>query len=325
MKNDPDKEVLKDDNKNRERDNKNRDASSKTAFNICIASIVVNLALTAFKLIAGIIGNSFAMISDAVHSASDVFSTFIVMIGVRIAAKQADRKHPYGHERFECVAAILLALMLGITGGMIGISGIKRIVDGSYKTISVPTLLALSAAIVSIAVKEAMFWVTNIYAKKINSGALKADAWHHRSDALSSIGSFIGIIFSMFGFPIMDSIAAIVISLMILKAAISIFIESINKMTDEACDKKTETEIRELIIAEDGVLSIDLIKTRKFGDRLYVEVEISADGDLTLYQAHCISDKVHDKIEYNFPSVKHCSVHVNPRLCEKKSAKNDKN
>ena len=313
--------VALDDNKNSERERKNQTFHSRTAFVICVVSIGVNLALTVFKLIAGIIGNSYAMISDAIHSASDVLSTLIVMIGVKVASKKADRKHPYGHERFECVAAIILAVMLAVTGGVIGKSGITRIANGSYKDVAIPTYLALSAAIVSIITKEAMFHVTNHYAKKINSGALKADAWHHRSDALSSIGSFIGILFAILGFPIMDSVAEIAISLVILKAAISIFKESIDKMTDSSCDRTTERKIKELIISLDGVLGLDLVRTRKFGDRLYVEVEISADGDLSLYNAHKIADRVHDEIEYRFPEVKHCTVHTNPRIVKKNSDK----
>lgn len=309
----PDSLPIADDNKNVARETQTQRSYSKIAMRVSAASIFVNVALTVFKIIAGIIGKSYAMISDAVHSASDVFSTFIVIIGVKIASKKADRKHPYGHERFECVAAILLAVLLGITGALIGIGGIQRIANGSYTSASLPTTLALIAAIVSVVVKEGMFWVTNGAAKKIHSGALRADAWHHRSDALSSIGSFIGILFSMLGFPIMDSVAAIVISLLILKAAVGIFKESIDKMTDEACDKITERGLKELIVGIDGVLGLDSLKTRKFGDRLYVEVEISADGSLSLFDAHAIADKVHDEIEFHFPSVKHCTVHTNPR------------
>ncbi len=286
------------------------------ALKISVISIVINTLLAVFKLIAGIIGNSYAIITDAVHSASDVFSTIIVIIGVKIAAKKADRNHPYGHERFECVASILLAVMLAVTGGTIGYGGIMRIVDGTYKTIETPTMLALSASIVSIVVKEAMFWMTIIPAKKIGSGALKADAWHHRSDALSSIGSFVGVMFAMFGFPIMDSVASIVICLMIFKAAFDIFKDSVDKMTDSACDKKTEEELRNRILGVEGVLNLDVLKTRKFGDRLYVEVEISANSKLYLYEAHEIAENVHNELEANFPNIKHCTVHVNPMNVE---------
>lgn len=286
--------------------------NTSIALKISIISVIVNLLLATFKLVAGIVGNSYAIITDAVHSASDVFSTFIVIIGVKIASKKADRNHPYGHERFECVASILLAVMLAVTGGSIGYGGINRIVDGSYKTLATPTMLALSASIVSIIVKEAMFWFTIIPAKKIGSGALKADAWHHRSDALSSIGSFVGVICAMFGFPIMDSVASIVICLMIFKASFDIFKDSVDKMTDSACDKKTEEALRTFIENVEGVLRLDLLKTRKFGDRLYVEVEISLDSNLILVEAHEIAEKVHSELELNFPNIKHCTVHVNP-------------
>lgn len=289
---------------------------SSVALRISVISIVVNILLALFKLIAGIIGNSYAIITDAIHSASDVFSTFIVIIGVKIASKKADRNHPYGHERFESVASIILAVMLAVTGGSIGYGGILNIVNGTYKTLETPTMLALSASIVSIIVKEIMFWLTIIPAKKIGSGALKADAWHHRSDALSSIGSFVGVIFAMYGFPIMDSVAGLVICLMIFKVAFDIFKDSIDKMTDSACDKQTEEKLRIAIKEVEGVLNLDILKTRKFGDRLYVEVEISANGRLLLYEAHEIAEKVHKKLEHEFPNIKHCTVHVNPLLLE---------
>ena len=295
-------------------DNKNEVTKKHTsiALRISVISIIVNLLLAIFKLVAGIVGNSYAIITDAVHSASDVFSTFIVIIGVKIASKKADRNHPYGHERFECVASILLAFMLAVTGGSIGYGGISRIVDGSYKTLTTPTMLALSASIVSIVTKEAMFWFTIIPAKRIGSGALKADAWHHRSDALSSIGSFVGVICAMFGFPIMDSVAALVICLMIFKAAFDIFKDSVDKMTDSACDKKTEDALKKFIENVEGSPRLDVLKTRKFGDRLYVEVEISLDGNMLLFEAHEIAEKVHNELENNFPNIKHCTVHVNP-------------
>ena len=179
----------------------------KTALKVSVITILMNAVLTVFKLLAGIFGKSYALISDAVHSASDVFSTVIVIIGVKISAKKADKNHPFGHERFECVAAILLAVVLFATGVGIGYSGVSNIVTGEYKNFSVPGIIALVAAAVSIVVKEGMFWYTYIAAKKINSSALKADAWHHRSDALSSIGSLVGVIGGLCGVKILDSIA----------------------------------------------------------------------------------------------------------------------
>lgn len=284
----------------------------KIATKTSVVTIIGNLALALFKLFAGIFGLSMALISDAIHSASDVFSTFIVLIGVKISSKKADKKHPFGHERFECVAAIILAAVLFATGAGIGYGGIMNIVDGSYLQFEKPKIIALVAAAVSIVVKEAMFWYTVAAAKKINSDALRADAWHHRSDALSSVGSLIGVIGAMYGVPVLDSVACIIICVMILFAAVKIFIDAIKKMTDEACDEKTETAISEYINSCEGVKRVDNLMTRLFGNRVYVIVEIACDGSLSLCDAHAIAEKVHEGIEQNFPQVKHITVHVNP-------------
>ncbi|MGN0424248.1 MAG: cation diffusion facilitator family transporter [Acetatifactor sp.] len=282
------------------------------AMRVSTVSIIINLALSLFKLIAGIVAHSGAMVSDAVHSASDVFSTFIVMIGVAISGKESDKEHPYGHERLECVASLLLAMVLALTGLGIGKTGVEKIMGGEAAGLAVPGLLALIAAVSSVAVKEWMYWYTRAAAKKINSGALMADAWHHRSDALSSIGAFIGILGSRMGYPILDPIASLVICLFILKAAYDIFRDALAKMVDKACPEEVVDRMREIILAQEGVEGIDDIKTRLFGAKMYVDVEISVDGDKTLRAAHEIANRVHDAIEAAFPEVKHCMVHENP-------------
>lgn len=287
-----------------------KQSNKQIATKVSTNTIIVNIILTIFKLIAGAVASSAAMISDAIHSASDVLSTVVVIIGVHMAEKNPDDEHQYGHERLECVAAIILAAMLGITGVGIGFSGAEKIMSSSAT--KVPGLLALIAALVSIITKELMFHYTKRAALKINSGALMADAWHHRSDALSSIGSFIGILGARIGFPFLDSFASIIISIFIIKAAIDIFRDAVNKMTDTACDKDTVTKIEELILACDGVISIDDLKTRKFGDKIYVDVEILVDGTITLSAAHDIAEAVHTSIENGLENVKHCMVHVNP-------------
>ena len=292
----------------------------KVAVKVSVVTLIINALLVVFKLLAGILGNSYALISDAIHSASDVFSTVIVLIGVKIAAKKADKNHPFGHERFECVAAILLAAVLFATGAGVGYSGIKSIVTGEYKNFEVPGVIALVAAAVSIAVKEVMFWYTYSAAKKVNSSALKADAWHHRSDALSSIGSLVGVIGGLCGVKILDSIACIVICLFIFKAAIQIFLDAIKKMTDEACDEKTEEEIRSFITSFEGVKRLDSLLTRMFGNRIYVIAEIACDENLPLIDAHAIAETVHDGIEEKFPAVKHITIHVNPYSEENETA-----
>lgn len=284
----------------------------QVAMRVSAVSIVVNFLLSAGKLLAGILGRSGAMISDAVHSASDVFSTVIVMVGVRISGKKSDTNHPYGHERLECVASIILATILFATGVGIGIGGLRTILSGAYETLAVPGLMALAAAVISIVVKEWMYWYTRAAARKINSGALMADAWHHRSDSLSSIGAFIGIAGSRMGYPILDSAASVVISIFIGKAAYDIFMDAIDKMVDKACGPETEEKIRRIVLEQEGVLGIDSLMTRLFGAKMYVDMEIAADGNQSLYETHAIAERVHDAIEANFPEVKHCMVHVNP-------------
>lgn len=284
----------------------------KIAMHVSMISIVWNVILSAFKLIAGVLGHSGAMISDAVHSASDVFSTIIVMLGIHIASRKSDNNHQYGHERLECVAAILLAVVLFATGTGIGISGINKIVAKTAGKAEIPGMIALIAAFVSIAVKEGMFWYTRNAAKKINSSALMADAWHHRSDALSSIGALIGIGGARMGFPILDPIASVIICIFIMKAACDIFKDAIDKMVDKSCDDETEKKMKQLIQEQSGVLRVDMLHTRLFGAKIYVDIEIGADGNISLREGHEIAQAVHDKIEREFPLVKHCMVHVNP-------------
>lgn len=284
----------------------------KTAMRVSAVTIVWNVILSIFKLIAGIVGHSGAMISDAVHSASDVFSTIIVILGINIASKQSDDDHQYGHDRLECVAAILLAVVLFATGIGIGIGGINKIITGTSGKDEIPGMIALLAAVASILVKESMFWYTRSAAKKINSGALMADAWHHRSDALSSVGALIGIGGARLGFPVLDPIASVIICVFIVKAAYDIFKDAIDKMVDKSCDEETEEKMRRLIEEQQGVLKVDVLRTRLFGAKMYVDIEIAADGDITLREGHEIAQVVHDKVEEEFPLVKHCMVHVNP-------------
>ena len=284
----------------------------RVANKVSCITIIQNVLLAVFKLFAGIFAHSNAMISDAIHSASDVFSTIVVIIGVRLASKDSDKEHPYGHERLECVAAIILSVVLLFTGLEIGSQAFKDIIHGNYGELEVPGMLALVAAGVSIVTKEVMFWYTRHNAKKIDSGALMADAWHHRSDALSSIGALIGIGGAMLGFPVMDSIASLVIFVFIAKAAYDIFKDAMDKMVDHSCDEETEKAIYDVAVAHEEVLGIDLLQTRIFGNKIYGDVEIQVNEAYTLQKAHNIAEEVHESIEQKFPKVKHVMVHVNP-------------
>lgn len=286
------------------------------AMRISLYSIIINVMLSAVKFAAGIIGNSVSMVSDAVHSLSDVLSTFVVIAGVKISGRASDEDHQYGHERLECVASIVLSVLLALTGLGIGWAGAQKIIHRDTEVLLIPTLLPLIAAIISIAAKEAMYWYTRHYAIEIRSDALLADAWHHRSDALSSIGSFVGILGARMGYPLLDPIASILICLMILQAAYEIFSSAIDKMVDRSCTPEEEAAMLAVIVEETGVDHVDLLRTRLFGNRIFVDVEISVSDDLTLIQAHQIAENVHQAIEKHFPDVKHCMVHINP-LSEK--------
>ena len=292
--------------------NKENISNESLAIKVSVTTLILNTILTIFKLIAGIYGRSSAMVSDAVHSLSDTFSTFIVIIGVKIANKKPDKEHQYGHERFECVAAIILSIILLITGAAIGWAGLKKVINVNNHDLIIPSTIALLAAIISIIAKEWMYWYTYFAAKKIDSTALLADAWHHRSDAMSSVGSFIGILGAIIGFPILDSLASIVICIFILKVAVEIFISAIGKMSDKAVPEKLANEMKLAILSIDNVHYIDDFKTRLFGDKIYVDIEICIDCDLSLREAHKIAHEVEEHVEKKFPKVKHCSVHVNP-------------
>ena len=282
----------------------------KLANRVSVITIIVNLLLSLLKFIVGFIGKSQALVSDAVHSASDVVSTIAVMFGVNMSAKQSDTDHPYGHERIESIFSIILAMMLFVTGIGIGISAVKIIISGA--DIEIPSKITLAAAAVSIAVKEWMYHYTKRTAKKINSSAMLADAWHHRSDALSSIGSLIGIGGALLGFKIFEPIASVVICIFIAKAAIDIFMDAVNRLVDHSCSDEEISEIRKCIEEIDGVKRIDKLMTRRFGAKIYVDLEIAEDPNITLLEAHKVAETVHDNIENKLPQVKHCMIHVNP-------------
>lgn len=252
------------------------------------------------------------MISDAVHSFSDVLTTVIAYFGVRISKKAADEAHPYGHERVECVASLILGAALMLTGLGVGKMGLDKIVSGNYGELEVPGAVALIAAIVSIIGKEIMYRYTMHYAERINSEAFMADAWHHRSDAFSSVGSLIGIGGAMLGFPVLDAAASVVICLFILKVAYDILKDAVSKMLDTSCGESFEHELRQFIEEQKDVVCIDLLHTRMFGNKVYIDLEIEVDGGKLLRESHAVADRVHNNVEKRFPNVKHIMIHVNP-------------
>lgn len=279
---------------------------------LSLVSLIGNALLSGFKLLAGVWGHSGAMISDAIHSFSDVLTTFIAWFGVKVSRRAADASHPYGHERLECVASLFLGIVLMGTGIGVGRAGLETIFSGQYETITPPGAIALVAAVLSIVSKEAMYWYTRYYAKLIHSDAFMADAWHHRSDAFSSIGSLIGIGGAMLGFPVMDSVASVVICVFILKVAYDILKDAVVKMLDTSCGEQYEAELQKFVSEHKDVVCVDTLHSRMFGSKVYVDLEIEVDGSKTLQEAHNVAERVHTELEHRFPDIKHVMVHLNP-------------
>lgn len=279
---------------------------------VSFVGIFGNIVLTAFKLFAGIFGKSGAMVSDAVHSLSDVFATLIAFIGVKISKQDADKQHPYGHERMECVASLILGLILLVTGLGIGKVGLSNIFSGNYENLAIPGTIALVAAVVSIVTKEGMYWYTRHYAKILNSPAFMADAWHHRSDAFSSIGSLIGIAGAMLGFPVLDSAASVVICIFILKVSYDILKGALANTLDTSCGDEYEKKLKDYVSEQEDVVRVDVLRSRMFGSKIYIDLEIEVDGDKSLRESHAVAERVHSSVERNFTDIKHIMIHVNP-------------
>lgn len=275
---------------------------------VSFISIGGNLFLCFFKLLAGILGRSGALVSDAVHSAADAVDTIIVIIGVKMASRAPDARHPYGHERMECVAALILSIILGIVGVGIGYAGLEKILSGSYGNAQAPSLLAAIAALVAIAIKEGLYWYMRIAAKKISSDSLMAIAWHNRADALSSIGSFIGILGARAGLAILDPLVSVIICIFVIKAALTIFMGAINKMVDQACDPQTIENIRAEAAAYSDRYRLGTIRTRIFGDKVYVEMKIFLPGETSLEDSTKLAFRLRQHIESKFDEVKECRV-----------------
>ena len=285
----------------------------KKIYRVTFIGFAVNLLLAGIKLAAGILGRSGAMVADAVHSFSDMATDVVVIAFAKISAKPKDEGHDYGHGKYETLATIIISLALAAVGTGIlvnSIGAIRVVVDGGL--LPRPGTVALLAAAVSIVVKEILYRYTVREGRRVSSPSMIANAWHHRSDALSSVGAFIGILGARMGVPVMDPLASFVICIFIVKAALDVFRDSMDKMVDKACDEETVRSIEQAALDTRGVERVGSMKTRLFGSRIYVDLEIEADKSLMLEQAFTIAKEVHDTIEARFPQVKHCSVQVSP-------------
>lgn len=296
---------------------------SKTVKRVGITTITLNAILSLGKIIGGILAKSSSLISDGVHSASDVLSTFVVMIGVKLSNKAPDKDHPFGHERIESIASVILAILLFLTAIGLGYGGVTSIIDSVnsdvIKEATTLTYVALSFAFISIIVKGWMYFYTLKAAKKINSTSLKADAFHHLTDSLSSIGSFVGIIGLLLGgkLVILDPIASILIAIFIIKVSVDIAKEGFNQLVDKAAPEEFENEILSICKNNKQVKRINSLKTRIFGSMYYIELEIAVDDNLTVLNSHTIAKELHDEIEKKYSNVKHCMIHIDPYSIEK--------
>ncbi|RDY26669.1 cation transporter [Romboutsia weinsteinii] len=280
------------------------------ASKVTIQSIVWNFVLTIIKVVAGILGRSNAMVADGIHSASDIISSVGVLIGNYVSSTPGDKEHNYGHEKAETLVSFLLSILLIVVSLSIGASAFKSLFN--LDQLEIPTALPLIVAIISILIKEYQYRITIKVANKINSPALKADAWHHRSDALSSIAAFVGIGGSMLGFKALDPIASVVVALFVAKVGIDILISSVNELMDVSMGEYQEYEIKNIVSNTLGVMNLGEMKTRKHGAMAYVDLTICVDGALTVRQGHDIANKLEEDIINSMEFVKGITVHVEP-------------
>ena len=277
---------------------------------VTIISILWNIVLAIIKILAGIIGKSNAMIADGAHSASDIISSVGVLIGNKIASIPKDKGHNYGHEKAETLVSFLLAILLVILSIKIGYNGVYSLFH--LNEVQIPTAFPLVVSVISILIKEYQYRITIKVAKKTNSPALRADAWHHRSDALSSVAAFIGIGGAILGFKSLDSIASIVVALFIAKVGIEILIGSANELMDISIDE--EKEIKTIVDEIEGIKSLRDIRTRKYGAMAYVDLVICVDKDISVFEGHRIASDLENLILKKMKFIKGVTVHVEPLI-----------
>ncbi len=279
-----------------------------------IWTLFLNGFLAVIKIIAGVVGHSPAMISDSVNSLSDVLTNLSVMIFGRFSRKEKDASHPYGHEKFDSMVSVFVGVFIIITAFEIGKGAVTMLYDYFVNGVQIvePGIIALIVAISTIIIKEVMYRLTKIGAKKASSQALKAIAMDNRSDELASLGAVIGIGGAILGFVYMEPIASLVICLFIARVGLKIIKDGFEQVVDQAACEETLDLIKAVVAENKNILRIDDLKTRMFGMKLYVDIEIAVQASLSLSDAHKISHQLHDEIEKRLPNVKHCMVHVNP-------------
>ena len=291
------------------------DRTAKVTF-VTLVGSVVNIILTVFKIFAGVLGRSTAMIADGIHSLSDLMSDIVVIVFVKISAKGRDKDHDYGHGKFETFATLIISLMLIVVAVNLmsgGINKIRQILDGGE--VSSPGMIALWAAVASIVLKEILYRYTIIQGRALNSPMMIANAWHHRSDALSSVGSLLGIAGAIFlgdKFVILDPITGCVISIFILVMAVKMSVPAIKELLDVSLPDDVEEKIEATAKSVKGVVDLHELKTRREGPGIIMEGHLVLDSDISLKEAHNISKKVEESLRKEFGPETQISLHLEP-------------
>ena len=297
----------------------------KEIYKLTLWGSFVNFLLLVFKFVAGFVGNSAAMIADAVHSLSDFITDIIVILFVRVSSMPKDENHHYGHGKYETLATAIIGVVLFAVGVGILVNAVETIIDFFHgKELAAPNIWALGAAAVSIVFKEALYQYTVYKGKNLNSNAVMANAWHHRSDALSSIGTLLGISGAMFlgeKWRVLDPIAAFLVSIFILKVAIELTKASLEELLEKSLPKKTQEKILNIIHSFPEVKSPHNLRTRHIGSNIAIEFHIRMDGNLSLNEVHEITKRMENALKAEFGPLTHIGIHMEPINHEKEAKK----
>lgn len=292
------------------------DAREREIYRVTLIGSAVNAVLIVLKFIAGIFGKSSAMIADAVHSLSDFITDVIVLVFVKIAGKPRDKGHDYGHGKFETFATMIIGLLLSLAGVGLLANGIDLVIKScNGHTLERPTMLALVIAVVSILSKEWLYRFTAAKGREVNSQAVVANAWHHRSDAISSAGTLVGVAGAMFlgdSWRILDPVAAIVVSLFIIKSGYDIMKPSVNELLESSLPEAQETEIRQLVLGVPGIISVHNLRTRRIGNGIAVDLHAKMDGSISLTEAHSRASAAEMAIRGRFGANAIINIHMEP-------------
>ena len=293
----------------------------KKVYRVTLLGSVVNLLLLVFKFVAGVLGHSAAMIADAVHSLSDFVTDLIVIVFVKISSKPEDADHAYGHGKYETLASCIIGLALIVVGVMMGYNAMVKIVDvvKNGTELASPGIIALAAAVLSIVLKEWMFHLTRKVAREVDSPAVEANAWHHRSDALSSVGTAIGIggaVLLGSKWAVLDPIAALVVSVFIVVQAAKILSDAIGQLMEKSLPRDVEQRICEIVYEEEGTSDIHHLRTRKIGSQISIELHVRMNGYLTLREVHDKSIAIGKRLRAAFGDSTYINLHVEPLKSE---------